>query len=71
MSEFMLITGGEGQTWPARPGSHDPGAILRRMIACLDDLDRIGASLPAIHLDAAIQHLRRQFDLDGDTSGSD
>jgi len=49
----------------------DPEEILRRMQECLHDLDRIGASLPAIHLSAAIEYLRGQYGLPDTTSELD
>jgi hypothetical protein len=68
MSEFMLIMGTEKPAWPPYPGTDDPTVILLRMLACLRDLDRIEARLSAAYLESAIQHLRSQFDLDGDSS---
>jgi hypothetical protein len=78
MSEFMLIMSqdqtGQGPTprprpqWPPYPASDDPATIMLRMLACLRDLDRIEARLSAAYLETAIQHLRGQFDLDGDSS---
>ena len=71
MSEFMLITGTEKPMWPPVPSSDDPETIMLRMLACLRDLDRIDARLAAAYLETAIQHLRSQFELDGDSSGTD
>lgn len=72
MSEFMLIlSGGGGRLWPTIPSSDDPETIMLRMLACLRDLDRIDARLAAVYLETAIQHLRAQYNLDGDVSETD
>jgi len=71
MSEFMLIQGPKMPIWPPNPSSDDPATIMLRMLACLRDLDRIDARLPAAYLETAIQHLRRQFGQDGDSSVTD
>lgn len=47
----------------SQPGPDDPEEILRRMRDCLEDLDRIGASLAAIHLATAIEYFRAQYGL--------
>lgn len=63
MSSFMFAIGGGDLCMWAQPGPDDPEEILRRMRVCLEDLDRIGASLPAIHLATAIEYLRAQYGL--------
>ncbi len=55
----------------SHPGPDNPADILTRLEACLEDLDRIGATLPAAHLATAIDHFRTQFDLPENASGSD
>lgn len=63
MSSFMFaIAGGDLCMW-SQPGPDDPEEILRRMRDCLEDLDRIGASLAAIHLATAIEYFRAQYGL--------
>jgi hypothetical protein len=37
-------------------------ALVERLVACLDDLDRIGAHIPAAHVDAALHALRRRVE---------
>jgi len=37
----------------------------------LESLDRMGASVAAAHLQAAIDAARREFNLEGDTSNAD
>ncbi|MFD2578622.1 hypothetical protein ACFSTD_08560 [Novosphingobium colocasiae] len=37
----------------------------------LESLDRLGASIAAAHLQAAIDAVRREFRLEGDTSTAD
>ena len=71
MVEFMLIKGGGAQSDHAGGDGSDPERIVLQLRACLAVLDRIGAGIAAAHVDTAIQHLRRQFDLDVNTSGSD
>lgn len=71
MSEFLLIQGNTGEAWAAQATTDNPAKILLRMIACLRDLDRIGAHLPAVYLETAVHHLRNQFELDEDSSGTD
>lgn len=67
----MLIRGSGAEHWQLGSGSDDPQAILRQMMACLQDLDRIEAGLAAVHLETAIQHLCRQFGIEPDSSGTD
>lgn len=55
----------------SNPDPDSPAEILRHMEDCLAALDRIGAALPAVHLATAIDHLRAQFDLPENSSGSD
>jgi len=71
MSEFMLIKGPPGPVWPPEPSTADPESILLRMLGCLRDLDRVDARLPGAYLEMAIHHLREQFGLGGDSSGTD
>ena len=71
MSEFMLIRSGAARPETAASRSTDPRTILARMRECLRDLDGIGAGLAAVHLETAILSLSSQFDLEGDSSGTD
>lgn len=71
MSEFMLIRGDAARMWPPQPSTDDPEKIMLRMLACLRDLDRIDARLAGAYLETAIRHLRTQFDLEDDSSGTD
>lgn len=56
---------------PLLPGSPDPSQLLLVLENSLRDLDRIGASLSAIHVATAIEELRRQFDIPSDPTESD
>ena len=55
----------------AEPGAGDPLQILDRMKACLHELDRIGAGLPAIHLATAIETFKDLFIIPGNPSELD
>ncbi|MBC2669401.1 hypothetical protein ACFOON_16550 [Novosphingobium piscinae] len=71
MSRFMFArTGGVECMW-SNPDPDSPAEILCRLEDCLAALDRIGAGLPAVHLATAIEHLRAQFGLPENSSGSD
>lgn len=56
---------------PLLPGSPDPSQVLLVLQSCLNDLDRIGASLSAVHVSTAIEELRLQFNLPRDPTESD
>jgi hypothetical protein len=72
MSEFMLILPGRDiRVWPQAASTTDPEMLALRLAACLRDLDRIGAYLPAAYLETAIRHLRGQFGIGGDCSGTE
>lgn len=36
--------------------------LVEQLSACLDELDRIGAHIPAAHVDAALHALRRRYE---------
>ncbi|WP_298197419.1 hypothetical protein [Novosphingobium sp.] len=71
MSSFLFGKAGGVECMWSHPGPDNPADILTRLEACLEDLDRIGATLPAAHLATAIDHFRTQFDLPENASGSD
>ncbi|NND49954.1 MAG: hypothetical protein HKN60_06860 [Rhizobiales bacterium] len=56
---------------PAQSPSDKDRQILARMIASLQHLDFIGASIAAAHLDQSIEAYCRQFDLDRTQSESE
>jgi hypothetical protein len=41
----------------------DIETLVERLTECLADLDRIGAYIPAAHVDAALNALQRRFDI--------
>lgn len=72
MSEFMLILPGDPPaTGRDASACGDPASVHDKMVACLAALDRLDAGIAAAHLALAIDHLRVQFNLGQDGSGTD
>lgn len=46
-------------------------SIIEDLSRLLENLDRMGAAVAAAHLQAAIDAMRREFQLDGNTSTAD
>lgn len=49
----------------------DIETVVERLTSCLADLDRMGAHIPAAHVDAALHALQRQYELAGYPSETD
>ena len=72
MFEFMLILPGNApSTGQASSLCGDPASVHEKMVACLAALDLLDAGIAAAHLALAIDHLRVQFNLAQDGSGTD
>lgn len=71
MARFMFSASANDDSPMSPDNSSDAAQTLKRLQACLEDCDRLGASLAAVYLATAIEHLRAQFGLRGDCSKTD
>ena len=60
-----------GNHRPSRTGASEAESIMLQLLDSLGRLDRAGAPVAAAYVQTAIDHLRSQFDLDGNRSESD